>query len=149
MIFNSLLELLTTMRTTFTLMYMSIHKFAFILIVFSLLVGQASASANFESIMGQYGNSFALSTISLLTSDEPCVQDNCACSESDCADTLMMDCADAAGSARCASGMFGVLIFNQSSMTLNLSGSIPLNYNVPIYHDISPGITPRPPKPVV
>jgi len=124
------------------------HKLAYILIVFSLLVGQASASANYEPVTGLFGNSIEFSTVSLLTSDEPCVQDGCSCSESECADTLMMDCA-AAASARCASGMFGVLIFNQSPMALNLSGSIPLNYNVPIYQDISPGITPRPPKPVV
>ena len=127
------------------------HKLAHIVIVFSLLmvVGQASASANYEPATGLYGNSVELSITALLTS----TQGNCACPESDCSESdcttdLMMDCA-AAASARCASGMFGVLIFNQSPMALNLSGSIPLNYNVPIYQDISPGITPRPPKPVV
>jgi hypothetical protein len=130
---------------------MIMRKFAYILVILSLILGQAYASTNFESKAGINGDSAEFGITSLLTRDGGCAQDNCACSESDCTDGFMLDCAYAAGSgsARCAPGVFGTLIFNQSLMAPELGGSIPISHQIPIYYDISLGITPRPPKPVV
>lgn len=125
---------------------MNISKFAFILIAFFLFFGHESVSPKIQSIMIPYGESFELSATSLLNSGTACTQNNCIDSKSDCANSRVTSCADVATSAQCASCMSGLLIFNQSPTALKHSGSIPLNYNVPIYHDIYPGITPRPPK---
>jgi hypothetical protein len=128
---------------------MSLRKLAHILVVFALLFGQASASANYDSKAALDGNNAEFGITSLLTSNKDCVQDNCACSNLDCIDGITLDCVYAAGSAQCALGVFSSLICNQFPMGPGLNKSIPISYQAPIYHGISPGITPRPPKIVV
>lgn len=119
------------------------------LIVFSLFFGHASASVKFVPIVSLCSENIQLCAAPSLNSDTAFSQDNCAGSKSNCANRLMTSCADAARSTQCASGMFGLLILNQPPMVLKHIDSTPLNYNVSIYHYLSPGITPRPPKTVV
>ena len=141
--------LLTIWPVQLILQTMTMPKLTHIVIVLALILGQAFASANGETKAGLQGDNAQLSITSLLASDDGYAQDNCSCSESNCSDGLTQNCTYASGSARCASGVFGTLIGNLALIAPELSGSVPISYQVPLYHDISLGITPRPPKPVV
>ena len=146
---DEILNLLTSLPVRLILQTMTMRKLTHIVIVFALIMGQAFASTNAETKTGLQVDNAQLNITSILTSDVDRAQDNCSCSESDCSDGLTQNCAYAAGSARCASGVFGTLIGNLSLLTPELNGSTPINYQTPIYYNISLGITPRPPKPVV
>ncbi len=125
---------------------MTIRKIALILIVFALTTGQAFASVNFEFIAEDGSASSELNMPLSMASDENCAQSNCGCAEPGCSDGLMRYCTYAAGNIRCSSGVSAPLLGIPTLVVQDIGSFIPAGYRVPIYQDISPGITPRPPK---
>jgi hypothetical protein len=125
---------------------MTIRKIALVLIVFALTTGQAFASVNFEFIAEAGSVNSELNMPLSIASDENCEQSNCACAETECSDGLMQDCTYAAGNMRCSSGVSVPLLGPHKLVMQDIGHFIPVDYRIPIYQDISLGITPRPPK---
>jgi hypothetical protein len=125
---------------------MTIRDIALVLIVFALTLGQAFASVNFEFIAEPGSASSELNMPQSMASEENCAQSNCACTEPGCSDGLMLDCTYAAGNMRCSSGVSAPLLGTPTLVMQDVGSFIPVDYRIPIYRDISPGITPRPPK---
>lgn len=128
---------------------MHTNKFASILIVFALFLGQASASVNFDFKANLVSYGSELNIASMINCEESRDQKNCACVESECSASLMLDCNFGVGSARCAPVIFGTLVVTQLFPMSDQSSSAQVGYDVPIYHDISSGVILRPPIPVV